>query len=86
MPATAGAGLSDGPPLYHHDLIRAWREAAGWSRTEAAARCGLSYPWYTRLEAGGFYRRNPSLAVLHQVAAAFGHDAGELIAGMGGHR
>jgi transcriptional regulator with XRE-family HTH domain len=79
MPATA-PGLDD-RPLYDHDKLRAWRESAGESPTEAAARIGVSYPWLTRIERGGA-RRRPSLEMLHRLAAAYGHEAAELLTGI----
>jgi len=86
MPATAPA--LDDRPLYDYLKLRAWREAAGWTRTEAAARIGVSYPWYVRLESGGDYGRNrslgrnPSLAMLCRIATAYGHEAAELLTGI----
>jgi transcriptional regulator with XRE-family HTH domain len=67
-------------PLYDHRKLRAWRETAGLSPTQAAARIGVSYPWLIRMEAGGLGKQ-PSLAMLYRLAAAYGHHAAELLGG-----
>lgn len=65
--------------LYDHVKLRAWRQASGLTRTDAAHAVGMSYPWLTDVEAGR--NPNPSLELLARLAELYGHKLGELIPG-----
>jgi len=50
--------------------LRKLREARGWNVSELARASGLSQPYLRQIELG--IKRNPSAAVLNQLAAALG--------------
>lgn len=56
--------------------LRAARARQGWTLEQAAGRAGLSVPHLSRLESGG---RQPSIAVLVALAAAYGAPVGALL-------
>ena len=62
--------------LYDHALLRTWREDAGQTITEAAAACGMSYPWLVKLETGK--SDPPRLDTLDLLARHYGHELAEL--------
>jgi transcriptional regulator with XRE-family HTH domain len=65
--------------LYDHEKLRAWRDAAGLTRTEASHRAGIAYPTLADLEAGRY--RNPQLPMLTRLAELYGHPLAELLPG-----
>jgi transcriptional regulator with XRE-family HTH domain len=64
--------------LYDHAKLRAWRKESKKDLTLAAAENGISYVWLARVEKGSGVG-NPSLALLAQLAAYYGHQLAELI-------
>lgn len=60
-------------------LLKERRAAQGLTQEELAARAGMSVPYLSDLERG---RWNPSLAVLVDLARAFGIQLSELLAGL----
>jgi transcriptional regulator with XRE-family HTH domain len=63
-------------PLYDHAKLRAWREEAGQTITDAASALGISYPWLVNLETG---RSNPPrVDTLDMIARYYGHELAEL--------
>jgi transcriptional regulator with XRE-family HTH domain len=63
--------------LYDHEKLRAWRDQAKLTRTEASHAAGIAYPTLADLEAGR--ARQPSLEVLTRLAELYGHAPGELL-------
>jgi len=64
-------------PLYDHAKLRAWREAAGETLTQAAAAVGMSYPWLLKMENGQVQR--VTLDTLDKLARHYGHELAELV-------
>jgi transcriptional regulator with XRE-family HTH domain len=65
-------------PLYDHAKLRAWREDAGQTITDAASALGISYPWLLKLETGKS-EPPPRLDTLDMLARHYGHELAELI-------
>jgi transcriptional regulator with XRE-family HTH domain len=65
--------------LYDHVKLRAWRDDARLTRTEASHRAGIAYPTLADLEAGRY--RNPSLDMLTRLAEVYGRPLAELLPG-----
>jgi len=61
--------------------IRAAREAAGFTQEAVAARCGIDYKRYQRLEQGAV---NTTIRTLLRVARAMDMDFWGLLVGAGG--
>lgn len=53
------------------------RRAHGWTQTQLAEKVGTSPAYISQLETG---HRNPSTAMIHRLAAAFGCSPVELMA------
>jgi transcriptional regulator with XRE-family HTH domain len=64
-------------PLYDHAKLRAWREDAGLTRTQAAAQLDISDAWLAKLETG--HAVPPRLDVLDRLARHYGHELAELL-------
>jgi len=56
--------------------VKELRGLQGITQEELADRSGLFRTYMSRIESG---RANPTLTMLHQIAAAFGVDVGELL-------
>ena len=56
--------------------VKELRGLHGITQEELADRSGLFRTYMSRIESG---RANPTLTMLHQIAAAFGVDVGELL-------
>ena len=65
--------------LYDHEKLRAWRDEAKLTRTEASHAVGIAYPTLTDLERGRY--RNPRLDLLNRLAELYGHALAELLPG-----
>ena len=65
--------------LYDHEKLRAWRDEAGLTRTEASHAVGIAYPTLADLEAGR--ARNPTLEMLTKLAGLYGHPLAEMLPG-----
>lgn len=63
------------------DLIRAHREAAGYSMRQLAAMAGIHHSYLARLERGD--KEKPTYEVLQRLADALEIDAGELLSFIG---
>jgi len=66
--------------LYDHAKLLAWRVEADLTREQVCVAGGISFPWLSALERGE--GRAPSLAVLTRLAQLYGHEPGELLAGV----
>jgi transcriptional regulator with XRE-family HTH domain len=60
---------------FNHHLLRPWRLESGLRPEDVCVAAKISYLYLLQLEAKG---GNPSAAVLARLAAAYGHDLGEL--------
>jgi transcriptional regulator with XRE-family HTH domain len=63
------------------DLIRAYREAAGYSVRQLATMAGIHHSYLARLERGD--KEKPTYEVLQRLADALEIDAGELLSFIG---
>ena len=61
------------------DLIRAKRLALGWSQEELAHQSGKHRTYISSVERGV---RNPTITVLHSIAAAMDTTVSELLVGL----
>lgn len=73
MVATAGADVS------FKENLRRYREAKGWTQSEAASRAGVPFRSYQNWEIGG---REPRLDALVRLAVAFGVTPNDLLEGV----
>jgi transcriptional regulator with XRE-family HTH domain len=80
---TAVVGVVDQRLSALPERLRAARARQGWTLEQAAQRSGLSVPHLSRLESGG---RQPSIAVLVGLAAAYGEPVGALLGDAGAPR
>src|SRR5687768_259586 len=60
------------------ERVRDLRKRKGWTLEQLSAACGVSRSMLSEVENG---RANPTVAVAHRIAAAFGMTLGELVDG-----
>src|SRR3954454_22712136 len=60
------------------DRVRELRKRKGWTLEQLSAACGVSRSMLSEVENG---RANPTVAVAHRIATAFGMTLGELVDG-----
>lgn len=76
MPRRATASSKLLQPRFMRNLV-AFREEAGWSRDDAAARMGITSTYLRLLEKGD--RSIPSADVLSKIATAYGRSIDDLL-------
>ncbi len=59
-----------------NELIKAYREANGWTQTRLADESGVSQTYISELEAGKY---SPNLSILRKLAYALGVPINELL-------
>ena len=59
-----------------NELIKAYREAKGWTQTKLAKESGVSQTYISELEAGKYL---PNLSILRKLAFALGISISELL-------
>lgn len=64
--------------LINYALLRSWRDDAGLRRERVCTDLEISAQWLAALETGQ-PGKSPSLAMLHKLAAYYGHDPAELL-------
>lgn len=69
-----------GVPMGFKDNLRRLRESKGWSQAEAARQVGAPFRSYVNWELG---LREPRMAALVRLAAAFGVTLDQLLEGVG---